>query len=277
MVIRGHKKEKVAAELAATLYDASLDALKAHQWSWYSLFPSLSTYYYWNTQYGFQVRNGITRNSIQEKYIESLPKHYADIDKIPSYYNYGRYDVYKSVRATSMSEAMPMAADGGAKKEIAAAPSKNESNRSATSLNNNSIVASQEKNTDISVRKNLQETAFFYPQLKTDEEGNIRLTFTMPEALTEWKLMAFAHTKDMSTGFLEGRVKTQKELMVVPNLPRFLRQGDKMTLSTKVVNLSTKALTGKAKISIKNALTGQTLDLPFRISSTEKSFVIAAQ
>lgn len=279
MVIRGHKKEKIAAELVATLYDASLDALKPHQWTKHSLFPLLNTYFYWNTQYGFQAQSGIAKNWIQEKYYKGIPKQYAEIDKIPGYNNYVVYELYENVKAMSMSEGMPMAADAVAKKGEAAPPSptRNESNQSSSASNNNESTSSPEKNTDIPIRKNLQETAFFFPQLKTDAEGNIRLSFTMPEALTEWKLMAFAHSKDMSTGFLEGRIKTQKELMVVPNLPRFLRQGDYVTLSTKLVNLTTKAMTGKAKINIKNALTGQPLDLPFRIASNEKTFSIAAQ
>src|SRR5690606_42150142 len=76
------------------------------------------------------------------------------------------------------------------------------------------------------------------PPWRTDMQGNIRIQFTMPEALTEWKMMAFAHTKDMAYGMLDGKIKTQKDLMVIPNLPRFLRQGDEIMLSSKISNLS---------------------------------------
>src|SRR5690606_13988672 len=116
---------------------------------------------------------------------------------------------------------------------------------------------------EITIRKNLQETAFFFPQLRTDEKGNIRIQFTMPEAVTEWKMMAFAHTKDMAYGMLDGKIKTQKDLMVIPNLPRFLRQGDEIMLSSKISNLSDQQLKGVATLHILDAQTMRPLDLPF--------------
>src|SRR5690606_14461343 len=109
--------------------------------------------------------------------------------------------------------------------------------------------------TTIPARTNLQETAFFLPELATDAEGNITLRFTMPEALTEWKLMALAHTTDWKTGYVEGKVKTQKDLMAMPNLPRFLRQGDDVRISTKISNTSTGALAGVARLTLLDATT----------------------
>src|SRR5690606_10712531 len=85
--------------------------------------------------------------------------------------------------------------------------------------------------------------------------GNVTLAFTMPEALTEWKFMAFAHTPDWKTGYLQGLVKTQKDLMVMPNLPRFLRQGDAIRLSSKISNISTETLEGVAHLEILDAAT----------------------
>src|SRR5690606_15500900 len=111
----------------------------------------------------------------------------------------------------------------------------------------------------ILVRANLHETAFFFPQLQTDADGNVTFNFTMPEALTEWKLMAFAHTPDWKTGLLEGSITTQKDLMVMPNLPRFLRQGDDIRISAKVSNISAEALHGTAHIELLDATTGQPL------------------
>src|SRR5690606_30714594 len=92
--------------------------------------------------------------------------------------------------------------------------------------------------TTISTRKNLNETAFFYPHLLTNVEGEIIINFTVPEALTKWKMLGFAHTKDLKTGLIDKTLVTSKDLMVVPNLPRFLREGDKITLTSKIVNLS---------------------------------------
>src|SRR5690606_22898396 len=78
----------------------------------------------------------------------------------------------------------------------------------------------------VPIRKNLRETAFFFPQLKTDESGKISFTFTSPEALTRWKLQLLAHTKTLENGIKTLEAVTQKELMVLPNMPRFLRMGD---------------------------------------------------
>src|SRR5690606_35945024 len=111
-----------------------------------------------------------------------------------------------------------------------------------------SVPVDETDRPSVPIRTNLQETAFFFPQLQTDAEGNVTFKFTMPEALTEWKLMAFAHTPDWKTGYLEGKIKTQKDLMVVPNLPRFLRQGDHIRISAKVSNVSSEALRGTAHI-----------------------------
>lgn len=281
MVISGNKKEKVAAEMVATLYDASLDAFKLHHWNWYGLFPSLNSYVYWNVSNGFGQQSGAVYNTEKVATIEGYEKRYDEIDKIPAYYGYGR-DRFVAMRSMAMedvalAEAAPTSVANGQaemeKKEVAAQstlpapPSPPSENTPQSSSDNNNV----------SIRKNLQETAFFLPQLQTDIQGNIRLSFTMPEALTEWKMMAFAHTKDMSTGYLEGKIKTQKDLMVMPNLPRFLRQGDNIIISTKIANLSDKELRGTAKIKLRNALNGQLLDLPFRITQKEQVFTVAKE
>ena len=78
----------------------------------------------------------------------------------------------------------------------------------------------------IAARRNLNETAFFFPQLVADKDGTVRLSFTMPEALTEWRFLGFAHDRELRSGFLEGKAVTSKDLMVEPNPPRFVREGD---------------------------------------------------
>jgi len=283
MVISGKKKEKLAAEMVATLYDASLDAFRTHQWNVYSLFPSLNSYVYWNASNGFGQQSGTTFSNIKQEDIEGYEKRYDEMDKIPAYYGYGR-DRFYAKRAMTM--------EGVALQDAAPAPSNStafaDEETSKMATRNTNDVASlsggtpQQKSLPgepsdaekISIRKNLQETAFFLPQLKTDAQGNIRVTFTMPEALTEWKMMAFAHTKDMSIGYLEGKIKTQKDLMVIPNLPRFLRQGDNIIISTKIANLSDKDLRGIAYIQIFNAITIKPIAVPFRITEKEKYFEV---
>ncbi|WP_230401621.1 alpha-2-macroglobulin family protein [Hanstruepera ponticola] len=110
---------------------------------------------------------------------------------------------------------------------------------------------------DIVIRKNLQETAFFFPQLKTDAEGNVSFSFTTPEALTQWKLQLLAHTKTLESAVTSLETVTQKELMVLPNTPRFLRHDDKIVISTKIANLSDRDLSGQAQLQLFNAVSGE--------------------
>ncbi|MEC4113778.1 alpha-2-macroglobulin family protein [Myroides pelagicus] len=116
---------------------------------------------------------------------------------------------------------------------------------------------------NIDSRKNLKETAFFYPQLKTDKDGNVKIEFTAPEALTQWKFMAYAHTKDLESAYLEKTVRTQKELMVTPHVPRFLRQGDEIVLSSKVTNLSDGKVDSHVALLLFDAFTMEPIDAAF--------------
>ncbi|WP_418602585.1 carboxypeptidase-like regulatory domain-containing protein [Hwangdonia sp.] len=110
---------------------------------------------------------------------------------------------------------------------------------------------------NIKIRKNLNETAFFFPQLKTDEDGNVSFSFTTPEALTQWKLQLLAHTKTLESATKTLTTITQKELMVIPNAPRFLREGDNITISTKIANLTDKPLSGQAVLILTDAISGK--------------------
>ncbi len=128
---------------------------------------------------------------------------------------------------------------------------------------------------NVKARTNLNETAFFYPNLKTDSKGNVIIEFTTPESLTEWKFMAIAHTPDLKTGYLEQNVRTQKDLMVVPNMPRFLREGDQISVSSKINNLSDKVLNGSAKLMLFDAFTNQPIDAQFKLTNAVQNFSVA--
>lgn len=127
---------------------------------------------------------------------------------------------------------------------------------------------------NVQARTNLNETAFFFPNLKTDANGNVIIEFTTPESLTEWKFMALAHTTDLKTGYLEQNVRTQKDLMVVPNMPRFLREGDKISISSKINNLSDKTLVGSAKLMLFDAFTNQPIDAKFNLANAMQNFSV---
>ena len=131
-------------------------------------------------------------------------------------------------------------------------------------------------NPSVQIRKNFNETAFFFPDLKTDADGNISFGFTIPEALTKWKFTALAHTKDLAFGYTINNVVTQKPLMLQPNAPRFLREGDKMEFTSKVVNLTDKEITGTVQLELINAATNVPVDGWFRNISPTQYFTAAA-
>lgn len=128
----------------------------------------------------------------------------------------------------------------------------------------------------VKARTNLSETAFFYPNLKTDAKGNVSFNFTSPEALTAWKLRLFAHNKDAVTGYLEKSVITQKELMVTPNFPRFFREKDSITITAKITNITKEAKVGMAVLQLFDATTMQPIDAKMLNTKTTKNFSITA-
>jgi hypothetical protein len=126
----------------------------------------------------------------------------------------------------------------------------------------------------VQVRTNLNETAFFYPHLFTDANGDVLIKFTMPEALTKWKFIGLAHTKDLKIGSIHEEVVTQKELMVQPNAPRFMREGDEMTFSAKVSNLAEEDLDGTAQLFLFDAVSMQPIDHLFNNATKPISFSV---
>lgn len=107
----------------------------------------------------------------------------------------------------------------------------------------------------VQVRENLNETAFFYPALESDNQGNVAINFTLPESVTTWKFMGLAHDKEMRNGCLVDEAVAQKIVMVQPNMPRFLREGDKATIMVKLFNTSDKKVSGNARMQILDAET----------------------
>ncbi|WP_461129814.1 alpha-2-macroglobulin family protein [Spirosoma aerophilum] len=128
----------------------------------------------------------------------------------------------------------------------------------------------------INPRKNFNETAFFIPQMQTDKAGRVVLKFTMPEALTRWRLLAFAHTKDMKTGTLEREIITQKELMITANAPRFFREGDTIRVTARINNLSDKTLPVTASLALLDALTGEPIHQKLKLTNPQTSASVAA-
>ncbi|MBZ4042036.1 alpha-2-macroglobulin family protein [Flavobacterium hibisci] len=131
-----------------------------------------------------------------------------------------------------------------------------------------------EELTQVKARKNLSETAFFLPNLKTDSKGKVSFNFTSPEALTAWKLRLMAHNKDAVSGYLEKSVVTQKELMVLPNFPRFFREKDTIVISAKISNITAEAKTGISLLQFFDATTMQPIDAKMLNADNVKNFTI---
>jgi TonB-dependent SusC/RagA subfamily outer membrane receptor len=134
------------------------------------------------------------------------------------------------------------------------------------------IVTKKGAGAEPEVRKNFNETAFFFPQLRTNEKGETLISFTVPESNTTWRFRALAHDKDARVGTLEQLVYTRKELMVTPNMPRFVRQGDKTSISTKISNLSENAISGDVRIEFFDPATDKAIDL--NIANQKQTFSI---
>ncbi|WP_196885269.1 alpha-2-macroglobulin family protein [Aureivirga sp. CE67] len=127
---------------------------------------------------------------------------------------------------------------------------------------------------ELKIRKNFQETAFFYPELKTDQNGIVSIEFDAPEGLTKWCLQMFAHTEEMKYGLNYLDVVTQKNLMVFPNPPRFFREKDTVEFRTKISSLHDKKLKGKVKLELFNGITGESIDKLAGNTELEKDFYL---
>ncbi len=280
--ISGYKNEKVAAEMLASMYDASLDQFYPHGWT---------EPYIWSTYYNNRAWNG-TQNFTQIesylRYVNEEENKYVDkrYDYLLNEDGGNSFDYYGG-NPRLMRLGKPVAADWGAP------PSPEEAGYAKVAGNKNGADKEKDRDSDgvadkqeegktgdpsgdVKIRKNFNETAFFFPDLRTDSAGAIEFSFTMPEALTKWKFMALAHTKEAAFGSSTREIVTQKELMVQPNAPRFLREGDKMEFSSKIVNLTDKELTGTAQFQLFDAATNEPVDGWFRNMVANQYFTVGA-
>ncbi len=277
--IKGPKGDKVSAELLASMYDASLDQFKPHQWYFNPI--NRPTYYSQNKRqatqsFGVNIFNLRNNNQLRQYFAN---QGYDQFNWFGLYFGqqyFGgrnrRFEVMENAAAPMMQKSM--AVDGMADDaESEEAPESiafmkpmdttiNEEDKKETSLEG------------IKIRKNLQETAFFFPELTTDADGNVSFNFTAPEALTRWKLQLLAHTKELNATTTALETVTQKELMILPNPPRFLREGDKIILSSKISNLATKDLSGVIELQLFDALTNKTIDTDLQNNNARQSFEV---
>lgn len=285
----GNEKEKINAEVLANMYDMSLDKFAVNTFAWQNLYRPYSI-----------TNSYIIRENLEEKYFQSRMEYfngkYVDVPQFNwfDYYDFqnilqGRLagvSAQEGVKSAAYSPPAPPPTGGvraSAVKMKAVAEDKIEVVQNV--VNSTTVYSDvEERDKDgnlikingqsvrnrlngVPVRQNLNETAFFYPDLKTDSEGNVNFEFISPEALTKWKLMFLAHTKDARAATLEKEVVTQKEFSVTPNYPRFLREGDELNLQSKLSNLTSKKLNGSAQLQILDAFTNEDVSEKFGLSS----------
>lgn len=298
-VINGPDAENAVAEMAATLYDASLDAYLPHAWQ--QMFGVFRTDYsnlnsqFENVQKQLQHLQGRWPQSAKDAtlaYRAFPPELTANLWGYQAFGQRGRSRMFRrgaanemQLDAMSLDGAMPMAAPAMA----AGAPAEAESLMAADMAEGRGAEkAAAEPGaaggqpppapdlSQVSARQNLNETAFFFPHLLSGEDGQVKLEFTMPEALTEWKFMGFAHDQTLRSGYLQDKVVTAKDLMVQPNAPRFLREGDVLEFTVKVSNQSEASQAGSVRLTLADATTGKPVDEALGKAKTDLSFEVPA-
>lgn len=277
--VLGNHKEKINAEVLANMYDMSLDKLAANKFDWY--------YFYTPTSI---ITSYEIRQYLRQKYYQKRLEYFDGKQvEVPGFDWFDPAVLWTGERLLETTtglvsqegvkaevySAPPPPPIGGAKRSVEMKMAMKEDRIEVIQNVVPEPVKAPKMETppaeaDLSkvpVRQNLNETAFFYPDLKTDSEGNVSFEFTSPEALTKWKLMFLAHTKDAIAATLEKEVVTQKEFSVTPNYPRFLREGDELNLQSKLSNLTDKKLNGFAQLQILDAFTNEDISEKFGLST----------
>ena len=256
------------AQLMSVLYDKSLDQITPHSWNFSLGFYQSLPNCYW--KHNLTFRSFYLNGVYPTKYYDEKQ---LDVDKFDgkffSYYAYMQAvelsklersfgGTVESVRIKKdelvKEEGRVMKTRGSNMNRVAAAaPSANKVFDVVEEMpqfvgGSGSDVGQYLDN--VQVRENLNETAFFYPALESDNNGNVAIRFTLPESVTTWKFMGLAHDKEMRNGLLVDEAVAQKTVMVQPNMPRFLREGDKSTIVVKLFNTSDKKVSGNTRMQI---------------------------
>ncbi|MBO4580822.1 MAG: hypothetical protein J5701_00860 [Bacteroidales bacterium] len=251
------KGQPVQAELLCNMYDASLDAFAGNN---FHMNTRLKYYHSYTLSYNidryfsflsFSLPIQGTCYGINYPYWEMLPS-----SGYGRYYFKARGNIKRrsSLTLSAEAESAPVMCMGAAKNAAAEDMVLEDAMVDAEADEETEESATEASLTE--VRTNFEETAFFLPHLRTNEEGIVNFSAVMPESLTKWKMQGIAHTQNGFTGYFEKTIVTQKPLMVVPNYPRFFRQGDTIAFTVKIVNLDSSAIAGKVNLELTDAETG---------------------
>lgn len=266
------------AQLMSVLYDKSLDQLAEHTWEMSLGFSQWLPDCYWKSN--LKYYNMGLAGTYPTKYYDEKE---LDVDKFDGkYFSFSAYMQAVSLSKLERSyggtvEAVRIEKHSMVKDELVREEAKVMRSRGNQMVRVGAAALSANKVFDVveempqfvggsgsdagpfldkvQVRENLNETAFFYPALESDNQGNVAINFTLPESVTTWKFMGLAHDKEMRNGCLVDEAVAQKTVMVQPNMPRFLREGDKSTIVVKLFNTSDKKVNGNARMQILDAET----------------------
>lgn len=256
------------AQLMSVLYDKSLDQIAPHSWNFSLGFYQSLPNCYW--EHNLTFRSFYLNGVYPTKYYDEKQ---LDVDKFDGkYFSYYAYmqavelsklerssgGTVESVRIQKnevvREEAKVIRIRGSKMTRVgAAAPSANKVFDVVEEMPQFAGGSGSDAGQfldKVQVRENMNETAFFYPALESDNNGNVAIRFTLPESVTTWKFMGLAHDKEMRNGLLVDEAVAQKTVMVQPNMPRFLREGDKSTIVVKLFNTSDKNVSGNARMQI---------------------------
>jgi len=268
-IITGPDAKRAVAEMVAGLYDASLDQYLPHDWlhsfTGFRQETSRLTSQFENSLLSFRA---ILSGWIIDSRAVTL-----------SYRQFPLYIVYMPGGGWAAGGVARPAARGGSSAPSGATPAPADSatpgDKAAEAGTTNSSAAPDLGK--VSPRTNLDETAFFFPHLLSGADGVVRMEFTMPEALTEWKFLGFAHDRQLRSGYLTDTTVTAKDLMVEPNPPRFVREGDAIEFTVKVSNQSAARQTGKVSLTLADARTLESRDKALGNVSPEQSFDVPSK
>ncbi|KPL22091.1 MAG: hypothetical protein AMJ75_08740 [Phycisphaerae bacterium SM1_79] len=261
-IIPGPDARRAAAEMVVGMYDASLDQYLRHNWMQsFNVFRRESSRLYSHFENNLlYFRTVIYRWRVDYIYAELIYRHFP-YEIVP--YGY------------SGAGAVPPPAG---RRGFSADDSDTEDETSAEEELDTEPPPSTDTDIDkIPTRENLNETAFFFPHLISDSEGMVRIEFTMPEALTEWRFLGFAHDNQLRSGFLTGTTVTAKELMVEPNPPRFVREGDVIEFTVKVTNQSAARQMGMVSLTLADVRTLESRDEALGNHSPEQAFDVPSK
>ena len=278
-IIQGPDAERTAAEMVATLYDASLDAFRDHNW------PNQFSGFYRDrggredlfSNFGKSIscpfsRTGVTWRSVEWTYDRLPDALLQTMHANQMFFNRGRV-----AGGTELNMMMDAASPMPASMSMATADGEEVSKMEADAEGEG--TPSKSKDIDLSgvtPRTNLNETAFFFPSLVAGDDGVIRMEFTMPEALTRWRFIGFAHDTQLRAGLLTDTVVTSKDIMVQPNPPRFVREGDEIEFTVKVSNKSATKQTGTVRLTFADARTLDAVDDDLGNRDIDRDFNLSA-